>query len=251
MEFTVLRLDPSDRDALRTKLFLLLQTEQYDTALALIAEINDQCPFERAYALYRLQREEDAGQVLKEIKNDGKEPEQRGAMHLEAQLVSIWSRRFNQYQNGNNSGRVIAKDRTGRPWISIMNFLKQPILYVARFASSWQLIHVYVLSLVFGRTCRHPHQFISLPITPGFHHNYIYASYVSTPQLYRLNVRICATTRSLSASYNFRFCGRTHEKAGGCGNQKEIAGKTCTEGSHTRRVAPTGSRKMVEKVRTN
>jgi hypothetical protein len=95
MEFTVLRLDSSDRDALRTKLFLLLQTEQYDTALALIAEINDQSPFERAYALYRLQREEDAGQVLKEIKNDGKEPEQRGAMHLEAQLVSIWSRRFN------------------------------------------------------------------------------------------------------------------------------------------------------------
>jgi signal recognition particle subunit SRP72 len=82
----ILRLDSSDRDALRTKLFLLLQTEQYDTALALIAEINDQCPFERAYALYRLQREEDAGQVLKEIKNDGKEPEQRGAMHLEAQL---------------------------------------------------------------------------------------------------------------------------------------------------------------------
>jgi signal recognition particle subunit SRP72 len=91
----VLRLDPSDRDALRTKLFLLLQTEQYDTALALIAEINEQCSFERAYALYRLQREEDAAQVLKEIKNNGKEAEQRGAMHLEAQLVSIQSGRFN------------------------------------------------------------------------------------------------------------------------------------------------------------
>lgn len=81
-----MRLDPSDRDALRTKLFLLLQTEQYDTALALIAEINEQCSFERAYALYRLQREEDAAQVLKEIKNNGKEAEQRGVMHLEAQL---------------------------------------------------------------------------------------------------------------------------------------------------------------------
>lgn len=81
-----MRLDPSDRDALRTKLFLLLQIEQYDTALALIAEINEQCSFERAYALYRLQREEDAAQVLKEIKNNGKEAEQRGAMHLEAQL---------------------------------------------------------------------------------------------------------------------------------------------------------------------
>ncbi|KAG1738192.1 hypothetical protein EDB19DRAFT_1895679 [Suillus lakei] len=72
--------------ALRTKLFLLLQTEQYDAALALIAEINEQCSFERAYALYRLQREEDATQVLKEIKNNGKEAEQRGVMHLEAQL---------------------------------------------------------------------------------------------------------------------------------------------------------------------
>ncbi|KAG1767465.1 hypothetical protein EV702DRAFT_980064 [Suillus placidus] len=82
----ILRLDPSDRDALRTKLFLLLQTEQYDTALALIAEINEQCSFERAYALYRLQREEDAAQVLNEIKNNGKEAEQRGVMHLEAQL---------------------------------------------------------------------------------------------------------------------------------------------------------------------
>ncbi|KAG1727674.1 uncharacterized protein EDB91DRAFT_1061031 [Suillus paluster] len=82
----IMRLDPSDRDAIRTKLFLLLQTEQYDTALGLIAEINEQCSFERAYALYRIQREEDAAQVLKEIKNDGKEVDQRGAMHLEAQL---------------------------------------------------------------------------------------------------------------------------------------------------------------------
>ncbi|KAG2090736.1 uncharacterized protein F5147DRAFT_724384 [Suillus discolor] len=82
----ILRLDPGDRDALRTKLFLLLQTEQYDTALTLIAEINEQCLFERSYALYRLQREEDSVQVLKEIKSIGKEAEQRGAMHLEAQL---------------------------------------------------------------------------------------------------------------------------------------------------------------------
>ncbi|KAG2122333.1 hypothetical protein DEU56DRAFT_832243 [Suillus clintonianus] len=82
----ILRLDPNDRDALRTKLFLLLQTEQYDTALALIAEINEQCSFERAYALYRVHQEEDAAQVLKEIKSSGKDTEQRGAMHLEAQL---------------------------------------------------------------------------------------------------------------------------------------------------------------------
>ncbi|OJA17334.1 hypothetical protein AZE42_05913 [Rhizopogon vesiculosus] len=82
----ILRLDPSDRDALRTKLFLLLQTEQYDAALALIAEIDEQRSFERAYALYRIQREEDAAQVLKEIRSNGKEVEQRGAMHLEAQL---------------------------------------------------------------------------------------------------------------------------------------------------------------------
>lgn len=91
----VLRLDPSDRDALRTKLFLLLQTEQYDPALALIAEINEQRSFERAYALYRTQREQDAAQVLDEIKNNGKEAEQRGAMHLEAQLVSVLLLYFN------------------------------------------------------------------------------------------------------------------------------------------------------------
>lgn len=88
-KFPVLRLDPSDQDALRTKLFLLLQTEQYDSALALIAELNEQRSFERAYALYRLHREEDATQVLEEIKSHGKEVEQRGVMHLEAQLVSV------------------------------------------------------------------------------------------------------------------------------------------------------------------
>ena len=87
-KFPVLRLDPSDRDALRTKLFLLLQTEQYDAALALIVEINEERLFERAYALYRLHREEESAQVLKEIKNHGREAEQRGVMHLEAQLVS-------------------------------------------------------------------------------------------------------------------------------------------------------------------
>lgn len=87
-KFPVLRLDPSDRDALRTKLFLLLQTEQYDAALALIVGINEERSFERAYALYRLHREEESVQVLKEIKSNGREAEQRGVMHLEAQLVS-------------------------------------------------------------------------------------------------------------------------------------------------------------------
>lgn len=92
----VLRVDPKDEDALQTKLFLLLQTEQYIQALTLISNVNDQNEqkeeegaffFEKGYTLHRLHREEDATEVLKVLKEGGSEDENRGVAHLEAQLV--------------------------------------------------------------------------------------------------------------------------------------------------------------------
>lgn len=91
----VLRIAPRDPDALQTKMFLLQQTEQYMPALSLIDSLTLQgdvsssnYEFEKAYSLYRVHREADATGVLEEIKNrDGNE--NRGVMHLEAQLVCI------------------------------------------------------------------------------------------------------------------------------------------------------------------
>ncbi|GLB38054.1 putative TPR-like repeat [Lyophyllum shimeji] len=80
----ILRLEPNDIDANQTKLFLLLQAEQYDAALSFI-ENSDQHAFEKAYSLYRLQQEDEARQVLQEIKQQEGE-EDRGVLHLEAQL---------------------------------------------------------------------------------------------------------------------------------------------------------------------
>jgi signal recognition particle subunit SRP72 len=86
---SVLRLHPVDTDALQTKLFLLLQTEQYDTALSLIADSTSGAgpdyTFEEAYAMYRLHREVEAAPALGKIK--GSRRDHRGVLHLEAQLV--------------------------------------------------------------------------------------------------------------------------------------------------------------------
>lgn len=85
----VLRLNPVDKDALQTKLFLLLQTERYDAALSLIADSTSgdgpDYTFEEAYAMYRLHREEEAATALGKIKRS--EKDHRGVLHLEAQLV--------------------------------------------------------------------------------------------------------------------------------------------------------------------
>ena len=78
----VLRLDPTDQDARQTKIFLLLQTELYSEALSLIS---DHDTFERAYTLYRLQREDDAREILEEMRENGEDD--RRIFHLEAQLV--------------------------------------------------------------------------------------------------------------------------------------------------------------------
>jgi len=90
----ILRLEPTDKDALQTKLFLLLQTDQYAAALALTEAASDHAyDYERVYSLYRLQRESEAAQVLDKIKKSS--GHDRGVLHLEAQL----SYRQGSYQN--------------------------------------------------------------------------------------------------------------------------------------------------------
>ena len=93
----VLRIEPNDKDAMQTKLFVLLQTEQYDAALSLIGT-GDKGPdsghaFERTYSLYRVQREQEALEGLKILK-EGSDEDERGALHLEAQLVCSVAQRF-------------------------------------------------------------------------------------------------------------------------------------------------------------
>ena len=83
----VLRLEPADKDALQTKLFLLLQTEQYSAALTLADSAEHAFEFGRAYSLYRLHREHEAAAVLDGIKSTA--GSNRGVNHLEAQLVCI------------------------------------------------------------------------------------------------------------------------------------------------------------------
>ncbi|KAI9508376.1 hypothetical protein F5148DRAFT_1275763 [Russula earlei] len=80
----VLRLVPDDRDAKQTKLFLLLQTERYSDALALLGPSNEKFVFERAYSSYRLQRLDEAARLLDGIKQ--RQEQDRGSTHLEAQL---------------------------------------------------------------------------------------------------------------------------------------------------------------------
>jgi hypothetical protein len=81
----VLRLVPDDDDAGQTKLFLLLQTERYSDALALLGAANQSSVFERAYSSYRLQHLDEAARLLGGIKEIREQD--RGASHLEAQLV--------------------------------------------------------------------------------------------------------------------------------------------------------------------
>jgi signal recognition particle subunit SRP72 len=83
----ILRLEPNDGDALQTKLFLLLQTDQYNAALSLIGACGDHSSyaFERAYSFYRLQREAEAAEALSVVKQKEGE-EERAVLHLEAQL---------------------------------------------------------------------------------------------------------------------------------------------------------------------
>ncbi|KAF8161511.1 hypothetical protein B0H34DRAFT_796291 [Crassisporium funariophilum] len=96
----ILRLEPKDADARQTKLFLLLQTEQYSAALDLIDSDEDQNhhAYERAYSLYRLQHESEARNVLQAINDEADSADTRGLMHLEAQLA-YQSYREGSYQD--------------------------------------------------------------------------------------------------------------------------------------------------------
>ncbi|KAH9007595.1 hypothetical protein EDB83DRAFT_2509304 [Lactarius deliciosus] len=73
-----------DKDAKQTKLFLLLQTERYGDALALLESPNESSLFERTYSLYRLQQLDEAVQLLGKVKR--RHEQNRGVLHLEAQL---------------------------------------------------------------------------------------------------------------------------------------------------------------------
>ena len=127
----VLRLEPNDADATQTKLFLLLHTEQYETALSIIGDGHD---FEKTYSLYRLQREEEAQAGLDTLKamhkdQDEDSQEAKGVMHLEAQLVcfplllqlSVSHLIIVRY-------RTIARGRTKLPSTYTINFLIQLIV---------------------------------------------------------------------------------------------------------------------------
>ncbi|CAL1711847.1 unnamed protein product [Somion occarium] len=96
----ILRLAPHDRDALQTKLFLLLQTERYGDALALI-DGQPEFVFEKAYSLYRLHKEDDVAEVLGTLKQE-KGEDDRGVIHLEAQLSyrqGSYQKAFDQYND--------------------------------------------------------------------------------------------------------------------------------------------------------
>jgi signal recognition particle subunit SRP72 len=83
---------PNDAVALQTKLFLLLQIDQYASALEVLgtslgdSSISQQPSnyFERAYVLYRLHREQEAQDLLASMSDSS----DRGVQHLDAQLVS-------------------------------------------------------------------------------------------------------------------------------------------------------------------
>ncbi|KAG8997810.1 hypothetical protein FRB90_012428 [Tulasnella sp. 427] len=85
----ILRLVPDDKDALDSKLFLLIQTDQYEAALELIKELpgpsDSSHLFEQAYLLYRLQKEEEATEMVKRARETG-EYEPRALSNLEAQI---------------------------------------------------------------------------------------------------------------------------------------------------------------------
>lgn len=78
----MLALDPDDPDVLQTKLWLLFKTNAYTQALDATQSHPDGFHFERAYALYRLQREQEAADVLVGLAGS-----HRAAALLQAQIV--------------------------------------------------------------------------------------------------------------------------------------------------------------------
>lgn len=82
----ILRILPNDVDTIRTKIFLLLQMDQYKEALSLVESSQDLLgDFSKAYVLYRLHREGEAASLLSDyFQKDG--AADRGALHLDAQV---------------------------------------------------------------------------------------------------------------------------------------------------------------------
>ncbi|QRW25297.1 SRP72 domain protein [Rhizoctonia solani] len=71
---TFLRLTPDDADVIQTKLFLLLQTDQYARALEIVETVSggsDSRQLEKAYLLYRLHKEKEAKAVVDQAKAKG------------------------------------------------------------------------------------------------------------------------------------------------------------------------------------
>jgi len=85
----VLRILPDDSEALSTKLFLLLQTDQYEAALVVIDRNKDKSKlaFERAYALYRSREDDEAQRVIQSLEQQN--ADDWGLAHLKAQLVRV------------------------------------------------------------------------------------------------------------------------------------------------------------------
>ncbi|ELU41968.1 SRP72 domain-containing protein [Rhizoctonia solani AG-1 IA] len=84
----ILRLTPDDADVIQTKLFLLLQTDQYARALEIVETVSggsDSRQLEKAYLLYRLHKEKEAKAVVDQAK--GKGASDGGFDHLDAQIA--------------------------------------------------------------------------------------------------------------------------------------------------------------------
>ncbi|KZT41894.1 hypothetical protein SISSUDRAFT_1016755 [Sistotremastrum suecicum HHB10207 ss-3] len=102
----ILRISPGDVDALEAKIYLLLQSEEYEAALELISTPANapakaggkekekgkegEYEYEKAYSLYRLHREDSALSILSSLKSESKSSDanevDRGVMHLDAQV---------------------------------------------------------------------------------------------------------------------------------------------------------------------
>ncbi|QRV98213.1 SRP72 domain protein [Ceratobasidium sp. AG-Ba] len=88
----LLRLAPDDVDVLQTKLYLLLQTDQYARALEMVESTlsgagssKSSAELEKAYILYRMHKEKEAKAIVDESKDKADAPKE-GFSHLEAQL---------------------------------------------------------------------------------------------------------------------------------------------------------------------
>lgn len=94
----VLRLAPDDVDVIQTKLFLLLQTDQYARAFEIVESMSSgagssksSTELEKAYLLYRLHKENEARAIVDQVK-EKEGTANGGCAHLEAQIVRCMNR---------------------------------------------------------------------------------------------------------------------------------------------------------------